>query len=86
MKRRAFIAGLLNTLAWPLAAHAQQLKRMWRVGYLSAGDETGTGHLYRSFVQGMRGSLATLKGRTLFLNCVMRIAKGIALLSSCAIW
>ncbi len=36
MRRRAFIAALGSTAAWPLAMHAQQqTDKVWRVGYLS---------------------------------------------------
>jgi putative ABC transport system substrate-binding protein len=37
--RREFIAGLGSTMAWSLAARAQQPDRMRRIGVLLAGDE-----------------------------------------------
>jgi putative tryptophan/tyrosine transport system substrate-binding protein len=54
MQRRQFIQILGGAAAWPMVAQAQRPGKVWRIGYLSAGDEPGTGHLYRSFVQGMR--------------------------------
>jgi putative ABC transport system substrate-binding protein len=54
MTRRQLIQILGGAAAWPIVAQAQLPGKVWRIGYLSAGDEIGTGHLYRSFVQGMR--------------------------------
>ena len=38
MRRREFIAGL-SAMAWPLAARAQPMERMRRIGVLMGGDE-----------------------------------------------
>ncbi len=56
MKRRDFIALLGSaTVAWPLAARAQQpAGRVYRVGYLSVGAEGQQLHLIKAFEDGLR--------------------------------
>jgi putative ABC transport system substrate-binding protein len=56
MKRRDFIALLGSaTVAWPLAARAQQpAGRVYRVGYLSIGSREQTLHFIKAFEEGLR--------------------------------
>jgi putative tryptophan/tyrosine transport system substrate-binding protein len=55
MKRREFIAGLGSTAAWPLAARAQQLVQMRRMGILlpAAADDTEFQARVGAFLQGL---------------------------------
>jgi putative tryptophan/tyrosine transport system substrate-binding protein len=53
VKRRAFIAGLGSTAAWPLAARAQQ-PTMPVVGYLGAQSADPNENVMVQFLQGLK--------------------------------
>jgi putative ABC transport system substrate-binding protein len=55
MRRRHFITVLGNTVAWPLAARAQQAP-MPVIGYLSGSSPTSRVHLVAAFRRGIRES------------------------------
>jgi putative ABC transport system substrate-binding protein len=52
MRRREFIAGLGGTVAWPLAATAQQ-PRLPVMGYLNSGSPAESAYLVAAFNQGL---------------------------------
>jgi putative ABC transport system substrate-binding protein len=77
MRRRDFIAGLGGAVAaWPLAARAQQAGKVWRIGFLAAGqrpvsfDESSQ---YGGFPQGMR-ELGHVEGKDFVIE--WRFAEG----------
>jgi putative tryptophan/tyrosine transport system substrate-binding protein len=74
MRRREFI-GLLGGGAalWPLAAHAQQLAKPHRIGYLHGGTEAGDRGLLDEFKAGMR-DLGDVEGQDFVLDA--RFADG----------
>jgi ABC-type uncharacterized transport system substrate-binding protein len=70
MKRRAFIAGLGITAAWPVVARAQQQPlRVRRIGYLVTGSlETPEAQaLYDAFRQGLR-QLGYVEGQNILIE------------------
>jgi putative tryptophan/tyrosine transport system substrate-binding protein len=56
MRRREFIAGIGATAAWPLAARAQQPRKVWRIGFLAGATRPAQLELshYAGFLRGMR--------------------------------
>jgi putative tryptophan/tyrosine transport system substrate-binding protein len=55
MRRRELLGLLGSTVAaWPLAAHAQQAGKVWRIGFLTAVSRETYSRLYAGFQQGMR--------------------------------
>jgi putative tryptophan/tyrosine transport system substrate-binding protein len=69
MKRREFIAGLGGVMAWPLAARAQPVERMRRIGVLMSLDENDLLAKARisAFTQAL-GDLAWVDGRNVRMD------------------
>jgi putative ABC transport system substrate-binding protein len=73
MRRRAFIAALGSAVAWPVAVPAQQ-KRVWRVGYLDPGFNSGAdAALFEAFRQEL-STLGYIEGKNLIIDS--RAAEG----------
>ena len=65
MRRREFITLLGGgTVAWPLAARAQQPSRLPTIGFLGAGTRSGWADWVAAFVQRLR-ELGWIEGRTI---------------------
>jgi putative ABC transport system substrate-binding protein len=55
MRRRNFIIGLSSlTVAWPFATRAQQVSKIYRIGFLGADSESGMATRVESFRTGLR--------------------------------
>src|SRR5262249_7062584 len=61
--RRAFLSGTASVLAAPLAAEAQPVAKLPRIGLLDSGSLAGRAPLWEAFRQGMR-ELGYVEGRT----------------------
>ncbi len=68
MDRRAFISGITGgLLAAPLAAGAQQVGKVYRIGYLSAGSATSNPRVIEAFRQGLR-ELGWVEGQNIVIE------------------
>jgi putative tryptophan/tyrosine transport system substrate-binding protein len=75
VNRREVITLLGGTLVgWPLAARAQQSKRIFKVGHLESGLPSSSPYLLAAFQQGLR-KLGYIEGENLFIE--RRYAEGL---------
>jgi putative tryptophan/tyrosine transport system substrate-binding protein len=73
--RRKLLATLGGAAAtWPLAARAQQTKRIFKVGHLESGLPSSSPYLLAAFQQGLR-KLGYIEGENLFIE--RRYAEGL---------
>jgi len=68
MTRRELLALLSGTAAaWPLAGRAQQLGRVWHVGFVSGASRQTVSELSNAFLQGMR-ELGYVEGKDFIIE------------------
>jgi len=74
IRRRELIAALSSAAAWPLAARAQQVGRVPRIGYLSPGSASpGPLAYHDEFRRGLR-DLGYVEGQNIVID--YRFAEG----------
>ena len=73
MRRREFIALLGGAAAWPLAARAQQARKVPRIGLLSPFSHSDTALWHQAFLEGLR-DLGWVEGKTIIIE--YRYAEG----------
>jgi putative ABC transport system substrate-binding protein len=74
LNRRAFLVTLASGLvAAPLAAEAQQAKKIYRIGLMIGGSVSSSAHLIDGFRQGLR-ELGWVEGKNIELE--IRAAEG----------
>ena len=67
MRRREFLGALGGAAAWPLAAHAQQPRKLPTIGFLGATTASGASQWVVAFVQRLR-ELGWIEGRTMAIE------------------
>ena len=67
MRRRDFIVLAGSTVAWPLAALAQQAGKVYRIGFLGDSPAAGGSELIEAFRQGLR-DLCYAEGRNIAIE------------------
>src|SRR5262245_45738491 len=67
MRRREFITLLGGAVSWPLAAHAQQSGKVWRIGMLEMIAPTANSSNLDSFRKGLR-DLGYVEGQNLIID------------------
>jgi putative ABC transport system substrate-binding protein len=67
MRRREFLGALGGAAAWPLAAHAQQRRKLPTIGFLGATTASGASQWTAAFVQRLR-ELSWIEGRTIAIE------------------
>jgi putative tryptophan/tyrosine transport system substrate-binding protein len=74
MRRREFITLVASTAAsWPLGGHAQQAKRIFKIGLMESGAPSSGPHLLAAFQRGLR-ELGYIEGQDIFIE--RRYAEG----------
>jgi len=67
MRRRAFITLLGGAAAWPLAAHAQQVTKVYRIGMLETTSQIANATNLNAFRERLR-ELGYVEGRNLVID------------------
>ena len=67
LKRREFILALGGAAAWPLAAHAQQQRKLPTIGFLGTSTPSAYSPWVSAFAQRLR-ELGWLEGRTIAIE------------------
>jgi putative tryptophan/tyrosine transport system substrate-binding protein len=67
VRRRTFVAGLGSTVAWSVAARAQQLGKLRIIGFLDVSKGSGWSAYFEAFVAQLR-ELGWIEGRTVHVE------------------